>query len=273
MDKIHPLALVETGAQIASDATVEAFAIIKSQVRIGPGAHIKSHAYLDGQTSIGEGTVIWPGACIGTAPQDLKYRGAETVVEIGAFCEIRECVTINRATCAGEVVRVGDKCLIMAYAHIAHNCQLGSRVILSNNATLAGHVTVEEEAIVGGMTAVHQFARIGTGAMVGGMSRITRDVPPYTIGAGAPYRLGGLNLVGLQRRGVDLATRRILAKAFRLTCRSALRLDDALALIERECPPISELKHWVRFCRATKRGIIGNEVMKSGNRQGKCDGD
>lgn len=270
MHKIHPLALVESGAQIASGVVIEAFAIVKCGVRVESNAHIKSHAYLDGETTIGEGTVIWPGACIGTAPQDLKYRGERTKVEVGAFCEIRECVTVNRSTTLNNVVRIGDHSLIMAYSHIAHDCQLGSRVIMGNNATLAGHVTVEKDAILGGGTAVHQFARIGTGAMVGGMSRITRDVPPYTIGAGAPYRLGGLNLVGLQRRGIGLATRRILAKAFRLTFRSGLGLKEALAAIERECASVPELTHWVHFLRASKRGIIGQEERS--HRRGKVYG-
>lgn len=254
---IHPSAIVEIGAKLGNNVVVEPFAIVKSTVTLEDNVIIKSHAYIDGHTTIGEGTVIYPGASIGTKTQDLKFRGEKTFVKIGKNCEIREFVTINSSTHEGTVVEVGDNCLIMAYCHIAHNCILGNRVIMSNNATLAGHVIVEDFAIISGMTGVHQFVRIGAYAMVGGMSRVTHDIPPYTIGAGSPFKFGGLNIIGLKRHGMSLATRRALSKAFKLLYRSKLRLEDALARIDAEVEQVPEVKHLVKFCRDSKRGLMG----------------
>lgn len=254
---IHPAAIIEPGAKIGKNVTIEAYAVVKSTVTLEDDVVIKSHAYIDGHTTIGKGTIIWPSASIGTKTQDLKFRGEKTYVVIGQNCEIREFATINSSCQEGSVVKIGDGCLIMAYCHVAHNCEIGNRVIMANNAMLAGHVIVEDFAIIGGMTPVHQFSRIGRYAMVGGLSRVSHDVPPYTIGGGSPYKLGGLNLIGLKRHGFDLETRRALAKAFKLTYRSGLRLSDAIARIENEIAPNPHLQHWVAFCRETKRGLIG----------------
>ncbi len=255
--KIHPTAVVEPGAQIGDGVTIEPYAIVKGTVILEDGVIIKSHAYIDGYTTIGKGTVVWPSASIGTKTQDLKFRGEKTFVKIGSYCEIREFVTINASSVENSTVEVGDRCLIMAYCHVAHHCKIGSHVIMSNNSMLAGHVTIEDYAIIGGMTPVHQFSRIGCHAMVGGLSRITSDVPPFTIGAGIPYRLGGLNLVGLKRRGFSHKTRQALTRAFKLTYRSGLSLNDALEAIEEEVEMNDELVHWVNFCRTSKRGLIG----------------
>ncbi len=195
-------------------------------------------------------TTIYPGASIGTKPQALSFRGEKTFVRIGSNCEIREFVTINSSLHEDSCVEIGDRAMLMAYCHIAHNCTLGNNVIMSNNATLAGHVTVEDFAIVGGMTPVHQFVRIGSYAMVGGLSRVTHDVPPYTIGAGIPFKFGGLNRIGLKRRGFSLETRQELAKAFRLLYRSKLHLEEALTRCENELKPLPEVLHWIEFCRA-----------------------
>lgn len=254
---IHPTAIIEAGAKIGRNVTVEAYAIIKSTVTLKDNVVIKSHAYIDGNTTIGEGTVIWPSASIGTKTQDLKFRGEKTFVEIGKNCEIREFATINSSCEENSVVKVGDNCLIMAYCHVAHNCEIGNRVIMANNAMLAGHVIVEDFAIIGGMTPVHQFSRIGRYSMVGGFSRITHDVPPYTLGAGAPYRLGGLNLIGLKRHGFSIEVRRALTKAFKLTYRSGLRLNAAIEIIEDEVEKNPHVQHWLDFCRSSKRGLIG----------------
>lgn len=254
---IHPSAIVEEGAQIGASVTIEPYAIVKKNVTLEDGVTIKSHAYIDGHTTIGEGTTIYPSASIGTKTQDLKFRGEKTYVKIGKNCEIREFTTINSSTFEDTTVSVGDRCLIMAYCHIAHNCQVGNEVVMSNNAMLAGHVTVEDCAIVGGMTPVHQFVRIGTHAMVGGMSRVTEDVPPYTIGGGIPYVMAGINRVGLKRRDFSFETRKALASTYRLVYRSGLHLDEALAQVEAEIEQIDEVKHFVAFCRETKRGLIG----------------
>lgn len=254
---IHPTAIIEDGAIIGQGVTIEPYAIVKANVTLEDRVIIKSHAYIDGHTTIGEGTTIYPFASIGTKTQDLKFRGEKTFVKIGKNCEIREYVTINSSCQENTTVQVGDNCLIMAYCHVAHNCVVGNRVIMSNNATLAGHVTVEDNAIIAGMTPIHQFVRVGTYAMVGGMSRVGHDIPPYTIGGGIPYRMGGLNIVGLKRHGVGLETRRELSKAFRLVYRSDFSLEEALKRIENEVEQIPEIVHWLNFCRNTKRGLIG----------------
>ncbi len=254
--QLHPTAMIEDGAQIGNNVIVEAYAVIKKGVTLKDGVVIKSFAYIDGNTTIGEGTVIFPSACIGTKTQDLKFKGETTYVKIGKNCEIREFVTINSSCEEGSIVEVGDDCLIMAYCHIAHNCKVGNRVIMSNNATLAGHVTVEDHAIIGGHTPIHQFVNIGCHSMVGGLSRVTHDIPPYTIGGDIPYRFGGVNIIGLQRHQFSLSTRQELTKAFKLLYRSNLSLNDALNQCEQELDPLPEIKHLIQFCRKTKRGLM-----------------
>ncbi len=254
---IHPTAIIEPGAKIGKNVTIEPYAVIKKNVTLDDNVVIKSHAYIDGFTTIGENTTIYPSASIGTKAQALKYRGETTYVKIGKNCEIREFVTINSSIKENSIVQIGDNCLIMAYCHIAHNSVLGNRVIMSNNATLAGHVTVEDFATIGGMTPVHQFVRIGSYAFVGGLSRVSHDVPPYTIGAGIPFKFGGLNLIGLKRHGFDFETRRELSRAFRLLYRSKLHFEEALERIEKELKPLPEIKKWIQFCRESKRGLIG----------------
>lgn len=259
MSQIHPTAIVEKGAKIGKNVQIGPHAIIGPNVCLEDDVDIKAGVIIDGYTKVGQGTTIWPYAVIGTKTQDLKFRGEKTYVEIGKKCEIREFVTIN-SSCGEETsVKVGDMCLIMAYCHIAHNCILGNRVIMVNNVALAGHVTVEDCAVLGGHSAVHQFSRIGCYAMVGGMSRVTHDVPPYTIGAGSPYRVGGLNLIGLKRHGFDLKTRKMLAQAFRSVYRAKATLNDSLNVIEQTLEQIPEVAHFVAFCRATKRGLIALE--------------
>lgn len=260
---IHPLAVIEPGAQIGENVTVEAFAVIKSNVILENHVVIKSHAYIEGNTTIGEGTTIYPSASIGTKTQDLKFRGEKTYVKIGKNCEIREFVTINSSCEEGSVVSVGDNCLIMAYCHIAHNCTVGNRVIMGNNAMLAGHITVEDNAIISGLTGVHQFVRIGRNAMIGGMSRVTHDIPPYTIGAGIPFKFGGLNIIGLKRHGFPLKVRLELSKAFKLLYRSKLNFAEALARTEKEVELLPEVKHWLQFCRESKRGLMGLQGVSS----------
>jgi UDP-N-acetylglucosamine acyltransferase len=259
MSNIHPQAIVEPGAKIGKNVTVEPFAVVKKTVALEDNVVIKSHAYIDGYTTIGDGTVIWPGASIGTKTQDLKYRGEKTFVEIGKNCEIREFVTINSSCMENSTVKIGDDCLIMAYCHVAHNCQIGNRVVMSNSAMLAGHVIIEDCAIIGGMTPVHQFSRIGCYAMVGGFSRVPRDIPPYTVGGGFPYKFGGVNIIGLKRHKFPLEVRIALSKAFKITYRSGVRLEEAIAQIEHEVERHPEVQHWIDFCKSSKRGLIGLE--------------
>lgn len=255
--QIHPTAIIHPGVSIGENVVIEPYVVINSpDVILHDHVVVKSHAYIDGCTTIGEGTTIYPGACIGTKTQDLKFRGEKTFVKIGKHCDIREFVTINSSCQENSVVEIGDNCLIMAYCHVAHNCTVGNQVIMSNNATLAGHVIVEDCAIIGGMTPVHQFVRIGSYAMVGGMSRVTHDIPPYTIGAGIPYKFGGLNIIGLKRHGIPLEVRKELSKAFRLLYRSQLHIEEALRRIESELIQLPEIQHFIRFCRTTKRGLM-----------------
>lgn len=266
-NQIHPLAVVEEGAIIGAGVIIEPFAVIKSTVKLEDHVIVKSHAYIDGHTTIGEGTIIYPSACIGTKTQDKKFRGEKTFVKIGKHCEIREFVTINSSCQEGSVVSIGDRCLIMAYCHIAHNCEVGNGVIMGNGATLAGHIIVEDNAIISGMTGVHQFVRIGTHSMLGGLSRVTHDIPPYTIGAGIPYKFGGLNIVGLKRYGFPLKTRQELSKAYKLLYRSQLTLEEALERIENACEPLPEILHWINFCRQTKRGLQGLQGITATDEQ------
>ncbi len=265
MTNIHPLALVEPGAKLGKNVIIEAFAVVKGTVELKDGVVIKSHAYIDGNTTIGEGTVIWPGASIGTKTQDLKFRGEKTFVEIGKRCEIREYVTINSSCQENSTVRIGDDCLLMAYCHVAHNCQIGNKVVMSNCAMLAGHVTVEDCVRIGGMTPVHQFSRIGCYAMVGGFSGVLRDIPPYTVGGGFPYKFGGINIIGLKRNQFPLEVRVAISKAFKITYRSGLHLEEALAEIEKNVEPLEEIAHWIDFCKTSKRGILGLEGVAKGN--------
>ena len=259
---IHETAIVEEGAKVAKGVTLEPYAVVKKNVTLEKGVTIKSHAYIDGHTTIGEGTVVYPGASIGTKTQALNYGGETTYVKIGKNCEIREYVTINSSSEEGTVVSVGDNCLIMAYCHLAHHCSLGNNVIMSNSAMLAGHVTVEDFAIIGGMTPVHQNVRIGAHAMVGGFSRVTHDIPPYTIGAGYEYCLGGLNLIGLKRRNFSLETRTALSKAYKITFRSGLTLEEAFAKIETDVEMLPEIEHWLEFCQKSERGLASAKSGK-----------
>lgn len=256
-NNIHPQACVEPGAQLGDNVTVEAFAVVKSGVTLEDGVVIKSHAYITGDTTIGARTIVYPSASIGTAPQSISFQGEKTKILIGSDCQIREFVTINSSNGEGTSVQIGNNCLLMAYCHVAHNCTIGNHVVMANHATLAGHIILGDYVIVGGMTAVHQFVRIGRNAMVGGMSRVSHDVPPYTLGAGMPFKFGGLNLIGLKRHGFPLEVRSKLSAAFRHVYRSGLHLDDALAKIEDEIEQVPEVAYWVEFCRTSRRGLIG----------------
>lgn len=255
MTDIHPTAVIEPGAQIGKNVVIEPYAVVKGNVTLCDNVHVKSHAYIDGNTTIGAGTTVWPSAMIGNKPQDLKFRGERTFVEIGERCEIREFAIITSSTYEDTKVIVGDDCLIMPGAHIAHNCELGNHVIVSNYTQLAGHVQVGDYAVLGGMVGVHQFVRIGKHAMVGAMSAVRRDIPPYTTGMGNPYVLGGINKVGLQRRNIPVRVRKDLAAAFRYVYTSS-SFEAALDRVAEDFLHSSEVLEFVNFCRAgSKRGI------------------
>ncbi len=204
MPDIHPTAIIHAGAQLAPDVAIGPYCIVGAHVTLGAGVRLISHAVVDGRTVIGQGTAIYPFASIGLAPQDLKYKGEPSTLVIGQRNTIREYVTMNPGTEGDRMTTtVGDDCLFMIGAHVAHDCDVGNRVILANNATLAGHVKVGEGAIIGGLAAIHQFVRIGRYAIVGGMSGVEHDVIPYGSVMGERAHLAGLNLVGLKRRGIE----------------------------------------------------------------------
>jgi UDP-N-acetylglucosamine acyltransferase len=233
---IHPTAVIHPGAELHPTVTVEPYAVIGAKVKVGANTLIGSHVVLDGWTEIGERNHIFPGAAIGLASQDKKYDGTESLVKIGDDNRIREYVTINCATYAHEMTVIGNSNLIMAYTHVAHNCVIENDVIITNAVSLGGDVHIESQARVGGMTGVHQGVRIGRLAMVGGMSRITRDVPPYMLVEGHAARVRSLNLVGLKRAGLmDVEGGKIfqsLKQAFRILYRSDLTVSDAIKKLE-----------------------------------------
>jgi UDP-N-acetylglucosamine acyltransferase len=201
---VHPSSVVEEGAHVGAGCRIGPFCLVGPDVRLAENVDVKSHAVIAGRTEIGEGTVVFPFATLGEIPQDLKYRGEDSRLVIGARNRIREHVTMNTGTeGGGGVTRVGDDGLFMTGAHVAHDCQVGNRVILVNGVALAGHVVLEDDVIVGGLSGVHQWVRIGRGAIIGALSMVTADVIPHGLVQGPRARLDGLNLVGLKRRGAD----------------------------------------------------------------------
>ena len=217
MAGIHPSAIIHDGAQIHESATVGPFSIVGPHVSLGPGVELKSHVVVSGLTEIGEDTLVFPFSVLGEIPQDLKFKGEESRLVIGARNRIREHVTMNTGTAGGgNVTRIGDDGLFMAGCHIAHDAQIGDRVIIVNSAAIAGHCVIEDEVIVGGLSGVHQWVRGGRGAIIGALSMVTADVMPHGLVQGARGELDGLNLVGLTRRGVARADITALRAAFQM---------------------------------------------------------
>ena len=252
---IHPLAVVHPGAELGADVVVGPFCAVGEHVRLGDRVTLRSHVSVEGHTTLGAGCEVWPFASVGGKTQDLKYKGGAPRLVVGEQTVIRECATLNCATFDGGETRVGARCLIMAYCHVAHDCIVGDHVIMANNATLAGHVLVEDEAIIGGLTGVHQFVRIGRMSIVGGAAKVVKDVPPYMMADGSPLRVFGPNKVGLERHGVSAETQRALKAAHRLVYRENLRVAEALERIEAEVEKSAEVDAFVAFIRGSERGI------------------
>ena len=265
---IHPTAVIHPGAELHPTVQVGAYAAIGDNVKVGPETTIGAHVVLEGPTEIGTGNQIFPGAVIGMEPQDLKYRGAPSWVKIGDRNRIREYVTINRATGVGEATALGNDNLLMAYVHVAHNCAIEDMVVIANSVSLAGHVHIESQAVIGGVLGIHQFVRIGRMAMLGGMSRIDRDVPPYMLVEGNPSRVRSLNLIGLKRNGIDAEQLGYLKKAFRILYRSGLPLNQALEQLDL-LPDNENLQHLRRFLQLS--GLPGRRGPIPGRRLGKND--
>lgn len=251
MAKIHPSTIVEPGAEIAADVDIGPFCHIGSGVKIAAGVRVLSHAVIVGKTTVGEGTKIFPFASIGHQPQDLKFSGEVSELAIGKRCVIREHVTMNPGTSGGGLLTsVGDDCLFMVGAHVAHDCRIGNHVILVNNATLAGHVVIQDFAILGGLSAVHQFVRIGKHAMIGGMSGVENDVIPYGSVMGNRAFLAGLNLVGLKRRGFERDAIHDLRAAYRMLFAPEGTLQERLADVAEQYGKSPLVKEIVDFIQA-----------------------
>jgi len=253
---IHRTAIVDPTAHLGADVAVGPYAIVGPHVTVGERTSIAAHVVIERNTRIGAGVKVGYGTIIGNDPQDLKYKGEETWVEIGDGTIIREYCTINRGTTATGKTAIGQRCFIMTYVHIAHDCVIGNDVILANGIQMAGHVTVEDRAIVSGLVPIHQFVRIGTYAFVGGGSRVNQDVPPFTKAVGNPVHLYGLNSVGLQRAAFSPDVKLALKRAYRLLFNSDLTVSQGIARARLELPQVPEVEKFLSFIEASQRGVM-----------------
>lgn len=254
--RIHPTAIVSERASVGAGSSVGPYCVIGPDVEVGRGCEIGPHAVLEGPMQMGDGNRVFQFASIGAPPQDTKYRGEPTRLEIGSHNTFRESVTVHRGTVrGGGVTRIGNQGLYMAYSHVAHDCVIGDHVIMANGAALAGHVTIEDHAIVGGLVAIHQHVRIGESAMLGGGAMVVMDIVPFCTAVGDRARLAGPNVVGIRRRGLGDEAVRAVRAAYRILFQSKLRLEDALARLRTELPDSREVSHMVRFIEGSQRGI------------------
>jgi UDP-N-acetylglucosamine acyltransferase len=254
---IHETAIVSPNATLSADCYIGAYCIVGDEVKLGKKVRLDSHVVIDGKTSIGNETHIFPFVSIGLAPQDLKYGGEPTATEIGKRNQIREFVTVHRGTSGGGgVTRIGDDNLLMAQAHVAHDCQIGSEIIMANAATLAGHVEIADKANIGAYSGVHQFCRIGFEAFVGGYSVVVKDAMPFATIQGNHAKCYGLNRVGMRRRGYPKETIEKVTHAFHLLLSSKLNTTQAVEKIKEEIADCKEVDLLVEFIEASKRGVV-----------------
>lgn len=254
-NNIHPMAIVHPDAELGEGVEVGPYSIIAATVKIGDRTVVGPRVTIEGHTVIGEDCQIFTGAVVGSVTQDKKYDGGTSYLRIGDRNRIREYVTINPGTKEGAETVIGDDNLIMAYAHVAHDCLIKDHTVLANSATLAGHVTVEDRAIVGGLSAVHQFVRIGTLAIVGGCSKVVQDVPPYMMADGHPAEVYGINSVGIDRAELPKEEKSLLKKAYKILFRSGLSVRNALAKIQAEIPSSPSIQTLLEFLKNSERGI------------------
>ena len=252
---IHPTAVIDPDAVLGTDVEIAPFAMVGPNTRVGAGCRIGPHATLERNVTLGHDVRVGQGSVIGGDPQDLKYGGEATSVEIGDGTVIREYATVNRGTQASGVTRVGAGCFIMSYVHLAHDCQVGDGVMIANGTQLAGHVAIHDKAILSGLVAVHQFTTIGSYAFIGGCSRVNQDIPPYVKAVGNPIALYGLNSIGLQRAGFPAATVSVLKRLYRLFFNSELNNTQAIERARAELPPLPEVEHFLEFLSSSQRGI------------------
>jgi UDP-N-acetylglucosamine acyltransferase len=249
-------AIVGAKAELGDGVQVGAFSIIEDNVSIGAGTWIGPHVVVAGGTRLGKNCKVFSCAVVGGPPQDLKYKGEPTTLEVGNNTVIRECVTLNRATIETGKTIIGNDCLFMAYTHVGHDCRVGNNVIIANCSPLGGHVHLGDYVIIGGMSPVHQFVHIGDHAMIGGGFRAVKDVPPYILCGQEPLCYEGLNIIGLRRRGFTAKSIELLDKTYRLIYRSNLNVSQAVARIKVEVELIPEVKKVLDFIAASKRGIL-----------------
>lgn len=261
--RIHPTAIVDEASQIADNVEIGPYTIIGPHVKIGNGTKIANHVVIDGYTEIGNNCKIFSGACLGTAPQDKKYNGIRSYLIIGNDNMIREYVTMNVGSKDGSKTIVGDRNFIMIGVHVAHDCQLGNDITLVNSVGLSGHVTVEDQAVVGGLTGVHQFVRIGKLSMIGGVSKVNTDIPPFSICDGNPVKFYGLNSVGLKRAGYSSKDALQLKKALKILFASGLKFSTAIPRIKEEFNRNPDIDHLLEFVSKSERGIP-RSVLKAG---------
>lgn len=254
--QIHPTAVVEDGARLGPGVVVGAYAYVGPEVVLGAGCKLHHHATVEGVTALGRDCEIFPYACVGLKSQDLKHRGGRPGLRVGDGNVFREFCTIHAATSDGEFTVIGDHCLFLAYSHVAHDCQVGDRVIMSNNATLAGHVRVEDHAIIGGLSGVHQFCQIGTRAMIGGCSKVEKDIPPFLLGDGHPAAVHGVNVIGLQRAAYREETIVLIKHAYKILYRDGLNRAQALGkLAAHPMAASNEIRAFLNFAEKSERGL------------------
>lgn len=254
--RIHETAIIHPNAQLGEDVEIGPYCIIEENVKVGNRTKLGPFVHLKGWTTIGEDCNIYTGVIIGSEPKDLKYKeGDRSFITIGNKNNIHEYTSIARATAKDAVTAIGNNNLLMSYVHVAHDCIIGSNIIMASFATLGGHVFIEDRAVIGAKSGIHQFVRIGTMAMAGACAKIVQDVPPYTISDGYPASVRGLNSVGLQRNGLSPHTRLLLKRAFKILFRSDLNRTQAIEKVRTEVETCPEIEHLLEFIETNKRGI------------------
>jgi UDP-N-acetylglucosamine acyltransferase len=256
---IHPTAIVDPKARIETSVKIGPHAVIGPEVEIGEGTVVDHHTFIEGHTRVGKNVRIHPYAALGGVPQDLKYDGEPCYLEIDDRTEIREFVTINAGTGNGPKTRLGKDCLLMAYSHVGHNTILGDGIVMANVATLAGHVVVDDFAIIGGLVGVHQFVRIGKMVMVGGCSKVVKDLPPYMLADGNPATIRSINKIGLKRKGVDDSVITAIKESFKALYKSGCNITNSVRKLRDIPDPCTELREILDFIEQSQRGIARGE--------------
>ena len=265
MSQISPLAYINSNAKIGNGTQISPFAFIDANVTIGENCWIAPNSTILNGTVIGDNCKVFPGAVVGAIPQDLKFKGEKTTVIIGDNVTIRECVTINRGTAANEKTVIGNNCLLMAYVHIAHDCEIGNQVIIANSVNLAGHILIEDFVVIEGMVAIQQFVKVGKHAFISGGSLVRKDVPPYVRAAREPLSYIGINSIGLRRRGFEREIIHSIQDVYRVLFVKGFSTSKALNIINTELPPSKERDEIVKFVSESVRGVMKGFRTLNGN--------